>query len=99
MTVVVGIVNCGDSFRRSTSSLRSMGSWGSGSHGSEDNYGPFLGLPQTSIGNSGSFDGGAAVPLHRVVILGGPGVGKTTLAQQFVTSECLVNVESVGGKL
>lgn len=82
-----GIINCGDSFRRSNSSLRSLGSWGSGSHGSED-YGFISTLQQQAV----------IVPLHKVVILGGPGVGKTTLAQQFVTSECLVNVESVGGK-
>ena len=92
MTSRKGIINCGDSFRRSNSSLRSAESWGSCDDAPLPPSGAY---PQhrspTKLADP------KAVPLHRVLILGGPGVGKTTLAQQFITSDCLVNVEVIGG--
>lgn len=39
--------------------------------------------------NSGSATGDSSVdmPVYRVLMIGGPGVGKTALTQQFMTSE------------
>ncbi len=34
---------------------------------------------------------------HQVLLLGAAGVGKTTLAQQFLTSECLINNNHIYG--
>ena len=91
MTSRKGIINCGDSFRRSNSSLRSAESWGS-----DDVVHPSGGSFHPGVGRMSD---ARPVPLHRVLIIGGPGVGKTTLAQQFITSDCLVNVELLGGEL
>ena len=33
--------------------------------------------------------GGSETPLHRILMLGSTGVGKTALSQQFMTSECM----------
>ena len=80
-----GIINCGDSFRSKScsSSLKSLASNGSG---------------------TGSLGSACSVTSHdpqqtnyRVLILGAAGVGKTTLSQQFLTSECLVEKESLYG--
>ena len=79
-----GIINCGDLFRRSTSSLHTNDSFGS----FEDSLSAGAVTSQET----------KQVPLYRVLILGGPGVGKTTLSQQFITSDCLVNAEVVEGE-
>lgn len=41
----------------------------------------------------------ADTPMHRVLMLGGPGVGKTALTQQFVTSEYMAAQNTSFGKL
>ena len=80
-----GVVNCGDSLR-SKSCCSLGGSCGDVSR--NDSIASLLsqhsqdGLPVT----------------YTVIIVGAPGVGKTTLAQQFLTSECLVEKEVDCGK-
>ena len=92
ITTPRGIVNCGDSFRSmSTTSVRSLGS----SEGGKDSLGSASSLIHQ--GSTGA-DRPAEPPLYRVLILGAPGVGKTTLTQQFLTSECIVEKESLNGK-
>ena len=77
-----GFINRGDSFRsRSATSIFSMGSGGS----LED-----WRASRTSLTSQGP-------NTHRVLMIGGSGVGKTTLSQQFVTSDG-VNVEHIDGK-
>lgn len=80
-----GIINCGDYFRsRSNSSLRSLSS-SFGSTGDE-------------VRAFSSTDADYEIPQHKILLMGGPGVGKSTLAQQFLSSECLINVESDNGE-
>ena len=80
VTTPKGVVNCGDSFRnKSCSCIQSL-------------YDTCH--PTTTCGKGGVDTGWLAyerVPPQRVLILGAPGVGKSTIAQQFLTSVCLVN--------
>ncbi|BFZ19617.1 hypothetical protein BsWGS_22656 [Bradybaena similaris] len=87
-TTSKGLVNHGDSFMASSSSLRSNSSVGSVSDGLSRS-------PRRS--SHASDDSGTADPqapsennnLHsyRVLMMGAPGVGKTALTRQFMTSE------------
>ena len=87
-----GIVNRGDSFKRSSNSVNSTGS----AVGSET-CGNAQGLSEsrqrinsTHSKDSGTAEstGSSAVPIvYKVAILGDKGVGKTALASQFMTSE------------
>ncbi|ELT88624.1 hypothetical protein CAPTEDRAFT_216336 [Capitella teleta] len=83
ITTPRGIVNCGDSFRSvSTTSIRSLVSCES--------------TGQDSYGSASSLVGEANdCPPYKVLILGSHGVGKTTLAQQLLTSECIVEKQSL----
>ena len=83
LTTPKGIVNCGDSY--SSISMRSLSS---------------SGCREADGGGGGGEDTveEKAPPLHKAVILGAPGTGKTTLAQQMITSECLVNNDVLTGK-
>ena len=83
VTTTKGVVNCGDSFRnKSCSCIQSL-------------YDTCHKTMTTTCGRGGVDTGWLAfeprVPPQRVYILGAAGVGKTTIAQQFQTSVCLVN--------
>jgi hypothetical protein len=86
ITTPRGIVNCGDSFRSlSATSIRSLVSCES--------------TGQDSLGSACSLVGETNdCPSYKVLILGSHGVGKTTLAQQLLTSECIVEKQSLHGE-
>ena len=91
-----GIINRGDSFRlRSASSNCSLTSIASSPGG----YKRCLSLASqdTSSPNS-SLDNEQDPPTYRILILGGAGVGKSTLISQFMTSEYLGNMDSSIGR-
>jgi len=50
-------------------------------------------------GADGELGEGTDIPVHRVLMLGGPGVGKTALTQQFVTSEYMAAQNTSFGKI
>ena len=80
-----GIVNRGDSFRsRSPSSLRSWGSVNSELGDDSSSSDP---------GSASPGDTSCPPPLHRVVLLGAPGVGKTALIRQFRSSETVLDAD------
>lgn len=51
----------------------------------------------SSVGSGGSSNLGTP-PIHRVVVMGARGVGKTSIIQQFMTSEYMGNADSSVGK-
>ncbi|KAK0061788.1 GTP-binding protein Rit2, partial [Biomphalaria pfeifferi] len=89
-TTSKGLINHGDSFKKSTNSLRSSGSAGSIPDGSNklprksscvsDESGPNSEEIQIVIHPSD-------LPVYRVLMMGASGVGKTALTRQFMTSE------------
>ena len=82
-----GIVNCGDSFRNRScnSSQHSLVSYNSDM------------CVDVFHGSTGSLCSQGPAK-YRVGLLGAPAVGKTTLAQQFLTSECIVEKDSIDSK-
>lgn len=84
------LINRGDSLRsRSTNSVLSSGS-GSITELTQVSLNSSQGsLSQGSGGNSGDPDSPATIVPYRVLMLGSPGVGKSSLTEQFSTSEYL----------
>jgi hypothetical protein len=79
---IAGIINRGDSFRRRRSRSNSLAPTSPMHHPVEEV------LPA----NPGPVDS------HKVLMLGAPGVGKTSLISQFKTSECINAYDNGRGK-
>ncbi|KAI0216704.1 hypothetical protein LSAT2_031311, partial [Lamellibrachia satsuma] len=80
VTTAKGVVNCGDSFRnKSCSCIQSL-------YDCDPCRPPPLSGDVDTLGLADE-----RVPRQRVLLLGAAGVGKSTIAQQFLTSVCLVN--------
>ena len=62
---------------------------------------PYLDSRRSSYEGSGQGSGGSSVDtsVHRILMLGGPGVGKTALTQQFITSEFMAAQNTSFGQL
>lgn len=90
-----GIVNRGDSFRRRRSRSNSLAPVSPMQTMSavEDTMAAAHGG-----GGGGGGGGNGPVETFKVLMLGGPGVGKTALLSQFKTSECINAYESGRGK-
>ncbi len=92
-----GIINRGDSYRlRSFASNCSLESTASSPGGGY--------MRAFSLASHGSYSTGSSMenpegPTYRVLVMGSGGTGKTTLIQQFMTSEYLGNMENSLGKL
>lgn len=89
-----GVVNCGDSIinrrSRSNTSVNSTASRASNVSGERSPFeGSCCGSAYQTVDSSplGSPEEEPASPMHRVVMLGDSGVGKTALVSQFMTSE------------
>ncbi|ESO96885.1 hypothetical protein LOTGIDRAFT_159634 [Lottia gigantea] len=88
VTTRKGLVNRGDSVRsRSTNSIASSGS------GSMTELTPLSGTSSSLSASANSL-----VPAYvlRVLVIGAPGVGKTSLKRQFMTSEYIGVSDSIG---
>lgn len=83
LLIVSGVVNRGDSFRRRRSRSNSLLPPGTAT-GSTDNQ-PNVETHQTPLSPVPSPE----VISYSVAMLGAPGVGKTALVSQFMTSECI----------
>ncbi|KAL3860186.1 hypothetical protein ACJMK2_010344 [Sinanodonta woodiana] len=90
-TTSKGIINRGDSFKKSTNSISSTGSAYIPDTISVEQR---CSKSRSRINSAESKDSGTAVSTssscpaqYRIVIIGAPGVGKTSLANQFMTSE------------
>ncbi|KAK2188914.1 hypothetical protein NP493_119g00028 [Ridgeia piscesae] len=82
VTTAKGVVNCGDSFRnKSCSCIQSLYDCDSSRQTPSSGARVVDPLRLTD----------ERVPRQRVLLLGAAGVGKSTIAQQFLTSVCLVN--------
>ena len=96
ITTHKGIINRGDSYRlRSFASNCSLESTASSPGGYKRAF---------SLASHGSYSTGSSMenpegPTYRVLVMGSGGSGKTTLIQQFMTSEYLGNMEHSIGKL
>lgn len=92
-TTSKGIINRGDSFKsKSSNSIVSSGS-------STTDHGRLSRSP--SVNSQGSTEASldsAGCQLFRVCVLGSPGVGKTALMQQFMTSEYIGGFDTSLGK-
>lgn len=85
-----GIINRGDSFKRSSTSVNSTGSAYTNENAASAGSPGRQRVNSTHSKDSGTAEstGSSAVPLvYKVAILGDKGVGKTSLANQFMTSE------------
>ena len=99
-----GIINRGDSFKRSRNSITSTGS--NRSNRTNDT-GHSVPLDRKRLGSSTSKDSGTAAStssssdtpsVYSVAVIGKDGVGKTSLVNQFMTSE-FIAFENDNGKL
>ena len=84
-TTAKGVVNRGDLFRR----LADTGSQRSLSSGGSDDMPPDGW--SAAVGGDSPAPGRPSVPQHTIRLLGAAGVGKATLARQFLTSVCLIS--------
>ncbi|WAR11861.1 GEM-like protein [Mya arenaria] len=86
-----GIVNRGDSFKRSSNSIYSTGSVMHSEHGGARSHNNSRQrINSTQSRDSGTADStGSSVDtiIHKVAMVGDKGVGKTSLTNQFMTSE------------
>ncbi|KAK3765795.1 hypothetical protein RRG08_026265 [Elysia crispata] len=87
-TTSKGLINHGDSYKRSTNSLMSSGSAASLNDTSGNRSPRRTSCPAS---NDGSLEETSSLTsqlsLYRVLLMGAPGVGKSALARQFMTSE------------
>ncbi|WAR11903.1 RIT2-like protein [Mya arenaria] len=86
-----GIVNRGDSFKRSSNSIHSTGSAMHSEHGgtrSHNNSTHTINSKQSRyIGTLDSMGSSMETVIHKVAMVGDKGVGKRSLTNQFMTSE------------
>lgn len=90
-----GIINRGDSFKRSTNSINSQGSIITSENIQQRQRENSIQSKTSSTGDSVGSSGGPTV--YKVAMLGEKGVGKTSLTNQFTTSE-FVAFENDQGK-
>ncbi|XP_005091727.3 GTP-binding protein Rit2 [Aplysia californica] len=84
-TTSKGLINHGDSFKKSTNSLMSAGSATSIPDGAK--MSPRRASYVSDDSASDSHDSKSNLQVYRVLMMGAPGVGKTALTRQFMTSE------------
>lgn len=84
-----GLINRGDSFKRRKTPIASNGC------GPEEAGGDCLRATEnlSHASSVGSLDSHSEPPIHRVMMLGSHGVGKSSLLQQFTSSDYMANLQ------